>query len=164
MSKVTSGVFLTLSCKNNVQMRHIQYVCLDASYAGRWDPHQPFGGSWSGTNGLRGVGLIRLVYSAVMIAGQGCTAQGFHLARSVRCNFRPIKVFWNICCFTPLTLRSRKETWRFYHYCCLSVLRGATAAERARAALWGSFSFFILKQVTKQEMFHNLPEFVFNVW
>lgn len=93
MSKETSGVFLNLSCKNNVQMRHIQYVCLDASYAGRWDSHQPFGGSWSGTNGLRGVGLIRLVYSAVMIAGQGCTAQGFHLARSARCDSRPIKVF-----------------------------------------------------------------------
>lgn len=98
LSRDTSGVFVNLSCKSDSQICHIQYVCLDALYAGRWESHRPFGRSRSGTNGLRGVGLIRLVYCAVMIA---CTAQGSHLARSVRCDFSPIQGLLKHVLFCP---------------------------------------------------------------
>lgn len=50
-----------------VPICQVQCVRLDAFNSGRGNSRWPFGGSWSGTNGLRGVRLIRL-YCAVMIA------------------------------------------------------------------------------------------------
>lgn len=83
-----------------VQSHHIRHVCRDAFHAGWLESHQPFGRSWSGTNGHEGVRLIRLVYCTVMISCYRAT---------LSCGPRPNTVLWNMCYLVLRAPFSRKQ-------------------------------------------------------
>lgn len=79
---------------------HVRRVCSDVSDAGWWESHWPCSRSWSGTDALQGVGLIRL---CVLL---WYPAQSF-------CRTRPIETPWNMCCLALRALSSRKRPRAF---------------------------------------------------
>lgn len=124
------------------------YLCRFAFDAGRWESHWPFGGSWSGSNWLEGVRLIRLVYSAVRISCQSYhSALGSHLDVNClyRCGYRPIKVPWNICCLAPPAVPGNKLDF-------LSLLfkrwSNSWESEGPLRLFWGLFCFGVFHSET----------------
>lgn len=97
------------------------------------------GGNWSGTYGFEGVRLIRL-----------CCLLLWYPARTMsHWGSSPIKVLWNMCCFSSISFLFQEMTWSFYHYCCTSDLRGGSTAEgctgRAGGTSWVVWACFLPK-------------------